>query len=82
MREILFAVRPVSPAGFEAEAASPSIRVSAPSLEELQHEAREALIDHFGPAHVAYRVRLRQAPRRSPHPAARVGNAVLPSHVR
>ena len=28
----------------------------------LQHEAREALIDHFGPAHCAYRVRIRRYP--------------------
>jgi hypothetical protein len=28
----------------------------------LQHEAREALIEHFGAAHCAYRVRVRRCP--------------------
>ena len=35
--------------------------IEAGSLEELQHEAREALIQRFGPAHVTYRVRMRRA---------------------
>jgi hypothetical protein len=38
------------------------IRITAPSLEELQHEAREALIEHLGSAHGAYRVRVRRGP--------------------
>jgi hypothetical protein len=36
------------------------VRIAAPTLEELQHEAREALIEHFGPAHCTYRVRIRR----------------------
>jgi hypothetical protein len=38
------------------------ILITAPTLEDLQHEAREALIEHLGPAHCAYRVRMRRAP--------------------
>jgi hypothetical protein len=38
------------------------IRISAPSLEELHHEAREALIEHMGPAHCTVRVRVRRCP--------------------
>ena len=30
---------------------------------ELQHEAREALIAHMGPAHATVRVRVRRGPR-------------------
>jgi hypothetical protein len=33
--------------------------VKADSREELEHEAREALIQRFGAAHVAYRIRVR-----------------------
>jgi len=44
-----------------AQAAGYPLRISAPSLEELQHEAREAVMAHFGAAHVTYRVRLRRA---------------------
>jgi len=29
-------------------------RITAPTLEELQHEAREALIEHLGPAHCTF----------------------------
>jgi hypothetical protein len=35
-------------------------RITAPTLEELQHEAREALIEHLGPAHCTVRVRVRR----------------------
>jgi len=51
-------------AAFSAGVTLP-IRISAPTLEELQHEAREAreaLIEHLGPAHCAYRVRVRRGP--------------------
>jgi hypothetical protein len=34
--------------------------VEAPSLEELHHEAREALIRQVGPAHGTYRIRIRR----------------------
>jgi len=36
------------------------LRIDASSLEELQHEARDALIQHYGPAHVGYRARVRR----------------------
>ncbi len=59
----------------EARAEGLPLHIAAPTLEELQHEAREALIAHLGPAHCAYRVRLvrqpgpagpNRAPRRTP----------------
>ncbi|MEB3265217.1 MAG: hypothetical protein VKN13_01230 [Cyanobacteriota bacterium] len=60
MREIVFRVLSDTPGHLEAEAADRAIRIAAPSLEELHHEAREALIAHLGPAHAAYRVRIRR----------------------
>jgi hypothetical protein len=38
------------------------VRITAPMLEELQHEARQALIEHPGPAHCTVRVRVRRDP--------------------
>ena len=64
MREVVFRVLAERPGHLEAQAEILPIRVTAPTLEELQHEAREALIEHLGPAHCAYRVRVR------PHPGA------------
>jgi hypothetical protein len=53
------------PGHLEARSYIPALQIAAPTLEELQHEAREALIEHFGPAHCAYRVRiLRRQPQR------------------
>ncbi len=46
----------------EASADGLPIRITAPTLEELQHEAREALIEHMGPAHCTVRVRVRRSP--------------------
>jgi Mg/Co/Ni transporter MgtE len=46
MREVVFRVLP--------------IRITAPTLEELQHGAREALIEHLEPAHGTVRVRVRR----------------------
>lgn len=74
MRDIVFQLgEPQSGArqfgGLEAEARLPGgdrVVVAAASLEELHHEARDVLIERFGPAHVAYRVRL-QRPLASPH---------------
>jgi hypothetical protein len=65
MREILFRLLAERPGHFEAQASDLPLRIAAASLEELQHEAREALIKHFGPVHCAYRVRIRppQRPR-------------------
>ena len=64
MREIVFRLQPVGSPGaadhLRATAGSLPITIEAASLEELQHEARDALIQHFGPAHVAYRVRIRR----------------------
>ncbi len=62
MREIVFHVLADRPGHLEARAERPPIAIAAPSFEELQHEAREALIQHFGPAHGAYRVRLQRHP--------------------
>ncbi len=58
MREVVFHVLADCPGHLAARAERPPITIAAPSFEELQHEAREALIQHFGPAHAAYRVRL------------------------
>lgn len=59
MREVVFRVLAERPGHLQAQAESLPIHVSAPTLEELQHEAREALIEHLGPAHCTYRVRVR-----------------------
>lgn len=60
MREIVFQVTHEGPGNLQALADTLPIRISAPTLEDLQHEAREALIDHLGPAHGTYRVRVRR----------------------
>ena len=60
MREIVFEVLSDEPGRLVAVAHSQHLRIDASSLEELQHEAREALMAHFGPSHVAYRIRLRR----------------------
>jgi len=62
MREVVFRVLAERPGELEAQADTLPIRITAPTLEELQHEAREALIEWFGPAHCAYRVRVRRCP--------------------
>ena len=62
MQEVVFRVLAERPGHLEAQAESLPIQISAPTLEELQHEAREALITHLGPAHCAYRVRVRRRP--------------------
>ena len=58
MREIVFRVLEERPGHVEACSDDRRLRISAPSQEELHHEAREALIQHLGPAHAAYRIRL------------------------
>jgi hypothetical protein len=63
MREIVFQVVSERPAQLEAQAETLPLCVTAPTLEELQHEAREALIEHFGMAHCTYRVRVRRCHR-------------------
>ena len=62
MREIVFRVLAERPGHLEAQAESLPIRITAPTLEELHHEAREALIDHLGPAHGTVRARVRRGP--------------------
>ena len=62
MREVVFRVLSDTPGHLSAEAIDPldhqAIRITAPSIEDLHHEAREALIAHLGPAHFTYRVRI------------------------
>ena len=62
MREVVFRVLAERPGHLEAQAETLPIRINAPTLEELQHEAREALIDHLGPAHCTFRVKVRRDP--------------------
>ena len=63
MREVVFRLELERPGHLEARAETLPIHISAPSLEELQHEAREALIAHMGPAHCTVRVRVRRRQR-------------------
>jgi len=58
----VFRVLAERPGHLEAQAETLPIRITAPTLEELQHEAREALIDHLGPAHGTVRARVRPGP--------------------
>jgi hypothetical protein len=60
MREVVFRLEADRPGHLVARAETLPIRISAPTLEELQHEAREALIEHMGPAHGTVRVRVRR----------------------
>ena len=60
MREVVFRVLAERPGHLEALADTLPIRITAPTFEELQHEAREALIAYLGPAHGAYRLRVRR----------------------
>lgn len=61
MREVVFRVLAERPGRLEAQADDQPIRISAPSLEELHHEAREALIDRLGSVHATYRVRIQRS---------------------
>ncbi len=60
MLEVVFQVLAERPGHLEAQADTLPIRITAPTLEELQHEAREALIEQMGPAHCTVRVRVRR----------------------
>jgi hypothetical protein len=62
MREVVFRVLAERPGHLEAQAESLPIHITAPTLEELQHEAREALIELMGTAHGTVRVRVRRGP--------------------
>ncbi len=61
MREITFRVEHEHGMPLRARSIQPELQISAASLEELHHEAREALIQHYGAAHGAYRVRLQRS---------------------
>lgn len=62
MREVVFLVLTERPGYLRAQAETLPIRINAPTLEELQHEAREALIQYIGAAHCTVRVRVRRSP--------------------
>lgn len=66
MREVVFRVVADHPGRLEAQAEGLPLQIAAPTHEELQHEAREALIQHLGAAHVTYRVRLLRQQRQPP----------------
>ncbi|QVL52265.1 MAG: hypothetical protein KFB97_12575 [Cyanobium sp. M30B3] len=76
MREVVFHVLAERPGHLEARAKELPLPIAAATLEELQHEAREALIEHFGPAHCTYRVRIRRHPQ--PVPARSLTLAEMP----
>ena len=61
MREIVFLVTAEQPGRVEATAPERGLVVEAPTLEELHHEARDALIRQVGPSHGTYRIRIRRA---------------------
>ena len=61
MREIVFLVTAEQPGRIEATAPDLGLQVEAPTLEELHHEARDALIRKVGPSHATYRIRIRRA---------------------
>jgi hypothetical protein len=61
MREIVFLVTAEHPDRIEAKAPDRGLVVEAPTLEELHHEARDAVISQVGPSHTTYRIRIRRA---------------------
>ena len=71
MREIVFRVLSDRPGQIEATAEDRPITITAASLEDLHHEAREALIQHLGAAHSTFRVRILRASAPTPMPIAR-----------
>lgn len=62
MREVVFLALTERPGHLRAQAETLTIRTSAPTLKELQHEAREALIEYMGAAHCTIWVRVRRSP--------------------
>lgn len=66
MREIAFQVLSDQQGRLQARAEQEDLSISASSLEDLRHEAREALIARFGEAHGTVRLRILplQTPRR------------------
>lgn len=65
MREIAFQVLSDQPGRLEALAEPEGLCISAGSLEDLHHEAREALIAHLGGSHGTVRIRIRPLLKRS-----------------
>lgn len=49
LREVVFPLEAERPGHLEAWAETLPIRITAPTLEELQHEAREVLVAYKGP---------------------------------
>lgn len=82
MREIVFLVTTERPGHIEATAPDRSLQVQAASLEELHHEAREALMAQVGPAHNSYRIRFCRPLSPKPRPEGRTqyqrGQASVP----
>jgi len=76
----VFRVLAERPGHLEAQADTMPIHITAPTLEELQHEAREALIKHFGPAHCAYRVRVLRRPGAAVSNIRPIGRSASPCH--
>ena len=77
MREIVFLVTAEQPGRIEATAPDRGLVVEAPTLEELHHEARDALIRQVGPSHATYRIRIRRA---GPHPESASGDPTAQRH--
>jgi hypothetical protein len=61
MREILFRILNDTAGCFKASTDDAQLHITAASLEELRHEARQVLIDRLGPTHHTYRLRFLRA---------------------
>ncbi len=61
MREIVFHVLREHHGHLEASALGGHLTIQAATLEELHHEARDALIGLYGAAHATYRARIRRS---------------------
>lgn len=68
MREALFTVSARPDGSLIAECTALRLVISGMNRDELQEEARDALIRSIGPAHVSYRVRFDQAAPCEGHP--------------
>lgn len=68
MREIVFLVTTERPGHIEATAPDRALTVQAASIEELHHEAREALMARVGPTHNSYRIRFCRPLNPTPRP--------------
>lgn len=72
MREALFTVNTRPDGTLIAECSALGLAISGMNRDELQEEARDALINAIGPAHVSYRVRLDQQAPNTGRPVQRV----------